>query len=171
MSAADIGYLNSLQHEADTRMFLHAFHASAEWHHRIAVISSDTDVELKPGSSGSTRLTGWDAVSSFAGKSKKKTFQLVMNDQAVREAVQILGENVPLSEQNIVSLEGVVCKLYNAIQCNSVDELRYKMFFKGRIVQSHQPPPTSAALKNLLIRANYKPISGSKLCSPELMTT
>ena len=46
MAATDAVDLHSTQEEADTRMFLHAFHASADGHHSIAVFSSDTDVEV-----------------------------------------------------------------------------------------------------------------------------
>lgn len=38
--------LHSTQEEVDTRMFLHAFHASVDGHHSIAVFSSHTDVEV-----------------------------------------------------------------------------------------------------------------------------
>ena len=38
--------LNSNQEEADTRMFLHSSRASNSGHRRIAIKSSDTDVEL-----------------------------------------------------------------------------------------------------------------------------
>ena len=46
MTATDAVDLHSTQKEADTRMFLHAFHVSAGGHHSIAVFSSDTDVEV-----------------------------------------------------------------------------------------------------------------------------
>ena len=46
MTATDAVDLHSTQVEADTRMFLHAFHASADGHHSIAVFSSDTDVKV-----------------------------------------------------------------------------------------------------------------------------
>lgn len=46
MAATDVVDLHSTQEEADRRMFLHAFHASADGHHSIATFSSDTDVEV-----------------------------------------------------------------------------------------------------------------------------
>ena len=46
MTTTDAVDLHSTQEEADTRMFLHAFHASVDRHHSIAVLSSDTDVEV-----------------------------------------------------------------------------------------------------------------------------
>ena len=46
MTTTDAVDLHSTQEEADTRMFLHSFHASVDRHHSIAVFSSDTDVEV-----------------------------------------------------------------------------------------------------------------------------
>ena len=46
MTATDPVDLHSTQEEVDTRMFLHAFHASVDGHHSIAVFSSHTDVEV-----------------------------------------------------------------------------------------------------------------------------
>ena len=101
-------------------------------------------------------LTGCDTVSSFVGKDKKKALELVKEDQVARETVQNLGETIPLGEHDIIKLEKVVCNLYNEHQCDRVDELRYKMFCKGKNVHSYQPPPTRASLENHLKRANYQ---------------
>ena len=46
MTATDAVDLHSTQEEADTRMFLYGFYASADGHHSIAVFSSHTDVEV-----------------------------------------------------------------------------------------------------------------------------
>ena len=101
-------------------------------------------------------LTGCDTVSSYVGKGKKKGLKIVKDDQIARETALVLGEIISLSEQNTVKLEDVVCKLYNERQCNHVDELRYKISYKGKNLQSHQLSPTSAAFKNHLKRANYQ---------------
>ena len=45
-TASDVPELCTNQEEADTRMFLHAEHASQNGHQRIAIKSSDTDVEV-----------------------------------------------------------------------------------------------------------------------------
>ena len=195
MTATAAVDLHSTQEEADRRMFLHAFHASADGHHSIAVFLSDILVEVLashhqvavpaeiiPISGTMSKsclisirrlceklghrvcqvlpslhaLTGCDTVSSFVGKGKKKALELVKDDQIARETVQILGEAIPLGEHDIIKLEKVVCKLYNEYQCDRVDELRYKMFCKGKNVQSHQLPPTRASLENHLKRANYQ---------------
>ena len=46
VSATTVLELNSNQEEADTRMFLHTSHAAKSGHQRIAIKSSDTDVEV-----------------------------------------------------------------------------------------------------------------------------
>ena len=46
MTATDETELYTDQEEADTRMFLHASHASSLGHQRVAIVSSDTDVEV-----------------------------------------------------------------------------------------------------------------------------
>lgn len=195
IAATDVADLSTNQEEADTRMFLHASHASTNGHQGVAIISSDTDVEvlachhqaaitaditLVSGTRTRLRLisvprlcerlgnnmcqvlpslhalTGCDSISAFAGKGKKKALELAREDDVARSNMQVLGESVPLSEANMAKLEEVVCSLYNDRQCNDVNELRYKMFCKGRNVQSQQLPPTSAALKQHLKRANYQ---------------
>ena len=46
MTATDETELYADQEEADTRMFLHASHASSLGHQMVAIFSSDTDVEV-----------------------------------------------------------------------------------------------------------------------------
>ena len=86
-------------------------------------------------------------MSSFAGKGKKRAFEMVRDSQVMNESAQVLGESLPLSEQSITKLEEVVCRLYSDNQCKLINDLRYKMFCKSKNVQSHQLAPTSAALQ------------------------
>lgn len=46
ISSCTVDELCSNQEEGDTRMFLHALHASEEGHQRLLIKSSDTDVEV-----------------------------------------------------------------------------------------------------------------------------
>ena len=185
--------LLSNQEEADTRMFLHASHASRSGHQHIVIKSSDTDVEvlacyyqrnipskliLESGTQTRVRLvditkvshnlgiatcralpslhalTGCDSVSSFATKGKKKALTIVQENQVFREAVESLGDRIPFEDFD--RLEQFVCALYNDPDCKNVNDLRYKMFCKGKNLQSHQLPPSSAALVNHLKRANFQ---------------
>jgi len=94
-----------------------------------------------PGSSKSTRLERLRYRQLICWKRQKKALELVKDDQIARQTVQVLGEAIPLGEQNIVKLEEVGYKLYDERQCNLVYELRYKSFCKGKNVQSLHLPP------------------------------
>ncbi|CAH3031303.1 unnamed protein product, partial [Pocillopora meandrina] len=193
--ASDVPELCTNQEEADTRMFLHAEHASQNGHQRIAIKSSDTDVEvlacyyqavisadiiLISGTSRRSRIvsirrvcerlgreiceilpslhaiTGCDSVSAFSTKGKKKALDVVQMNSALRQTLGSLGERVPARQDDLNKLERFVCALYNDHLCQSVNELRYKLFCKSKSLQSHQLPPTKEALENHLMRANYQ---------------
>ena len=99
-------------------------------------------------------LTGCDSVSSFATKGKKKAFDIVQGNQVFRESVEILGERIPMT--NFDQLEQFVCALYNDSKCQSVNDLRYEMFSKGKHLQSHQLPPSRSDLINHIKRAKFQ---------------
>lgn len=177
MTATDKTELYTDQEEADTRMFLHASHASSLGHQRVATVFSDTNAEvlschhqsaipakltLISGTRSTSRLisvpqlcekkgasicqvlpslhalTGCDTVRSFAGKGKERAFAMVRDSQVMNESVQVLGESLPQSKLSITKLEEVVWRLYNDNQWKLVNDLRYKMFCKGKNVQSDQ---------------------------------
>ena len=105
VSANTAFVLNSNQEEADTRMFLHSSRASNSDHRRIAIKSSDTDVEVSAcyhqrsiaveltitsgaksrsllvsvsrmsDQPGFHALMGCDTASMFVGRRKKKAFK------------------------------------------------------------------------------------------------
>ena len=168
--------LCSNREEADTRMLLHANHASQNGHQCIAIRSSDTDVEvlacyhqaaipadivLISGTKSRSRIvsirrvceklahemcevlpslhaiTGCDSISAFATNGKKKAFDILQLYQSLRQIVGILGERVPASDEDLNKIEQFVCALYNDHRCNSVTELRYKLFCKSKNLQSH----------------------------------
>ena len=194
-TASDVSELWTNQEEADTRMFLHAEHASQNGHQCIAIKSSDTDIEvlacyyqavtsadiiLISGTSRRSRIvsirrvyeklgreiceilpslhavTGCDSVSAFCTKGKKKALDIVQMNPALRQTLGSLGERVPARQDDLNKLEQFVCALYNDHMCQSVNELRYKLFCKSKSLQSHQLPPTKEALENHLRCANYQ---------------
>ena len=71
--------------------------------------------------------------------------------------VSSLGERFPPNEEDLTKMEGFVCALYNDPSCNDVNELRYKLFYLSKNLQSHQLPPTKEAVTYMyhLKRANY----------------
>ena len=109
--------------------------------------------------SGSSKFARFDRLrycQLVCWKGQEKALELVKDDQIARKTVQILGENIPLGEHDIIKLEKLVCKLYNEHQCDRVNELNCQMFCKGKNVQSHQLPPTRASLENHVKHANYQ---------------
>ena len=113
-------------------------------------------------------LTGCDTVRSFAGKGKERAFAMVRDSQVMNESVQVLGESLPQSKLSITKLEEVVWRLYNDNQWKLVNDLRYKMFCKGKNVQSDQLPPTSAGLHYHPKRANYQDFPWKKALQPRI---
>ena len=195
ISVTVVEELCSNHEEADTRMFLHASHASNAGHRHILIKSSDTDVEvlachlqesihaevvILSGTRSRARLvsvssvcdtlgvdvcrvlpglhalTGCDTVSAFAGKGKKAALELVQKDETSRQSICGLGNQIPPSEDDLRAVEKVVCKLYGDPTSCSVNETRYQLFCKKKNIQSHQLPPTKAALSKHLQRANYQ---------------
>lgn len=186
--------LQSNQEEADTRMLLHASHASSNGYPQVCIRSSDTDVEvlalyhqeaitgnitIASGTRSRIRLisipqlrqlvgsttckvlpglhaiTGCDTVSAFVGKGKQKALQL-MKEERHRDAIAALGERLPIHDDDADSLESFVCSLYDCNNTTNVNQARYSMFCKGNNQQSHQLPPTKAALRYHIKRANYQ---------------
>ena len=95
-------------------------------------------------------------MSAFSTKGKKKALDVVPMNSALRQTLGSLGERVPARQDDLNKLERFVCALYNDHLCQSVNELRYKLFCKSKSLQSHQLPPTKEALENHLKRANYQ---------------
>lgn len=195
ISAAPVPELYSNHEEADTRMLLHAQHASLAGYNKVFIKSSDTDVEViachhQPsisaeviiisGTKSRSRtisipkiyeklgvevcntlpslhaLTGCDAVSTFVGKGKKKAFDMVRQNPEVRSRVGVLGEEIPSQDEHLTRVEKVVCALYGDNDSHSINETRFKLFCKKQHLQSHQLPPTNAALMKHLKRANFQ---------------
>ncbi|RMX55963.1 hypothetical protein pdam_00024645 [Pocillopora damicornis] len=97
----------------------------------------------------SLHATGCDSVSAFSTKGKKKALDVVQMNPALRQTLGSLGERVPARQDDLNKLERFVCALYNDHLCQSVNELRYKLFCKSKSLQSHQLPPTKEALKTI----------------------
>ena len=101
-------------------------------------------------------LTVCDTVSTFVGKGKKKALKMVMEKQDMRNKLGGIGETVPPGNEVIANVEHFVCALYNGSGEEGINEIRYKMFCKSKNMQSYQLPPTKAALKHHIKRANYQ---------------
>ena len=195
ISSSPVPELFSNQEEADTRMFLHAAHASDDGHQQIIIKSSDTDVEVlscylnehiqaevtllcatqKRSRAVSVSqicqtlgtevcrilpslhaMTGCDSVSSFAGKGKKSALDIVMADAEQRAHISTIGDNLPPKDDDLRKAERFICALYGDESSSNVNSTRYRLFCRNQKLQSHHLPPTRAALRNHMARANYQ---------------
>ncbi|KAL9977071.1 hypothetical protein ACROYT_G014436 [Oculina patagonica] len=113
-------------------------------------------------------LLGCDAMSSFAGKGKKRAFEMDRDGQVMSDSVQVIGESLTMSGQCIIRMQEVVCMLYNDNRCKLFNDLCYKMFCKGKNVQSRQLLPTRAAFRYHFKRANYQFFLWKKALQPRI---
>ena len=74
----------------------------------------------------------------------------------MRSRISVLGESLQSREEELQRVEKMVCTLYGDNNSDSIDKTRFKLFCKNQHLQSHQLPPTNAALIKHLKRANYQ---------------
>ena len=61
-----------------------------------------------------------------------------------------------LSDENCAALDIFICRVYiTQTSISKVSQLRWWMF-KTKLVESEKLPPTSAALKQAILRAHYR---------------
>ena len=98
---------------------------------------------------GLQALTGYDTVSSFAGKGKKAALDIVKTDEDSRSSIHRIGERVPPMREDLRRMEKFVCSLYNDVNCCKVNDTRNQLFCKNQSLQSYQLPPTHAAYRSI----------------------
>lgn len=99
-------------------------------------------------------ISGCDTTSQLTGKGKKTCWKDFEKNAGLGH-LQELGDSVPCSENAMKGAEKYVCNLYGHGNCESVDQVRFKMFVKGK-TSIEGLPPTSDALKLHLMRTNYQ---------------
>lgn len=97
-------------------------------------------------------LTGCDTTSQFAGKGKRTTWKVFIK---VPELLTGIGESIPLNNDTHMQAEKFVCHLYGYGELDSVNDVRLKMFLKGKY-SLDSLPPTGDSLFFHLQRANYQ---------------
>ena len=103
-------------------------------------------------------FTGYDTVSSFAGKEKTSAFKLMQKNRKYQDAFTLLGKERQKPRDLSRLLQEFTCKLY-ATRCPSatVNELRYQLFrAKKGEVESGQLPPFEDCLFLHNLFANYQ---------------
>lgn len=75
---------------------------------------------------------GCDSTSSFYGRSKITSWNIVSGDQTSIGALGQVGNDFNIDETLEMNLESLTCKLYKAKNTTFVDETRHNMFKMGK---------------------------------------
>lgn len=97
-------------------------------------------------------VTGCDTTSQFAGKGKRTCWKVFLKEP---ELLKEIGEAPVISENARLGAEKFVCHLYGHGVLDSVDDVRHKMFVKGKCALDGLPP-TQDALSFHLQRCNHQ---------------
>ena len=102
-------------------------------------------------------LTGWDSVSSFCGKGKKKAFATLKKSSNHAEFLSSLGKDFSVTDEQVKMIEKFVCCLYGSPNSTDINDLRYAIFVgKKTTTESQNLPPCFNSLKLHIQRANYQ---------------
>ena len=100
--------------------------------------------------------SGTDVTGNFYGKAKDvalSAFQKASTDTVA--ALSSLTKNDAIIESNIRSLEGFICSMCNS-KLKTVTDVRWNMLKRNPGMNMEILPPTSAALYQLILGAQYK---------------
>ena len=101
-------------------------------------------------------MTGCVTVSSFSGKGKWKTIQLLLKNESYVEAMVEVGETWSVSDATFNAAEALVCQLCGK-KGQNMDLLRYELYCaKGGKVDTEAMPPCRTSLRLHMKRANYQ---------------
>ena len=101
--------------------------------------------------------TGNDYISSFLRKTKKSWTKVIEDNDSVNFFAHLGIDE--LTDELHNQAEQFICKLYGDHRCESVDEIRAKIFWKklrkdGKVVDLSLLPPCSSTLRKHTIRAH-----------------
>ena len=102
-------------------------------------------------------LTGCDTTSGLSRIGKKKAWKVMKNSPDLYPGMMRLGEEIPPSNDAILSCERFLCATYTTSPKagSTVDEVRYWMFCQ-RKQKNEGLPPTSNSLHHHIERVNYQ---------------
>ena len=109
-------------------------------------------------------MTGRDTVSQFAGKGKKKAWEVF---QEMPDSLHLLGASA-VSPESILEAERFMCRLYmKTAECTTANEARQRIFMQGKKCLEVLPP-TKDALDKHIQRANYQCLVWKESLMPTL---
>ena len=105
---------------------------------------------------GMHAFTGYDSISSFAGKGKLKEIKVLKKYPEFVHCFSELGERWRVSEEFFDNLSEFFCTLYGK-KMKDVDRLRYQLYCpKGTKVEPDALPPCKSTLTLHTKRSNYQ---------------
>ena len=121
-------------------------------------LADDIDInKLCAALSGLHMFTGWDSVSTFAGKGKAKCYSLLRKNLEIFETLESLGENWNMTDEVIEKMEMFCCSVYGGGRETNVNKLWYKIYCsKRRKLECKQLPPCKQSLVKDIRKANYQ---------------
>ncbi|KAL9983228.1 hypothetical protein ACROYT_G005368 [Oculina patagonica] len=178
--------------EADTRILLHAKHAS-ETCGRVIIQSPDTDVAVlsvhffstlrlavsfgsRPDNLGRAvcdalpglhAITGCDTTSGLASIGKKKALKALRSNTIVSEQLVSLGSTIPPTQKTMESCESFICSLYTCDRKagTTTDSVRYWMFCQPDIRRVKAFLPAATVCPTTLIGQTTRLMCGKSLCA------
>ena len=88
-------------------------------------------------------LTGCDSTSSFYGKGKKSTYNIISTcKEQLCDSIALLGESFYLNLQVLPAMERIICKIYKTTATN-VSEARYRPFCTSGATEQTLSTPNS----------------------------
>lgn len=116
-------------------------------------------------------ISGCDVTGSFANKAKPTWWKIFKEaDENTISSLANLGTREQPSMMTMQAIEKLVCQLYiQGTTIGSVAELRW-LLFRRKQAQSERLPPTQAALRQAIMRANYQALiwNNDIVAKPEL---
>ena len=97
-------------------------------------------------------VTGCDVTSQFSGKGKRTCWKVFLKKP---ELLHAIGSSAECTDDAMKGAEKFVCHLYGYGNCESINEVRLKMFVKGKFT-IESLPPTADALSYHLMRSDYQ---------------
>lgn len=98
-------------------------------------------------------FTGCDSTSSFYGKGKKSTYNVIKKEN-ISDSFGQIGLSFDFSSSALPALQETVCKIYSTT-CKNVADARYKLFCTSAATEQSLPPSEDALTQHLK-RVSYQ---------------
>lgn len=117
-------------------------------------------------------LMGCDSTStsSFRGKGRKKSFQILRDNTEIYKGLALLGQSLQLHDEAKMCCIEFICRLYQpSADISDLNQLRFKMFCKKPVKNQSLPPCQDSVVQHIK-RCNYQSYlwKNSLIAKPDL---